>query len=231
MIRPTDIRMIVIDIDGTITDETDILSLEAIERIRMLEKRGFMTVLASGNALPVTKALSHYIGSSGPVIAESGCVVDILDELLIFGNPDSVNRALNAIKERYGARVSESWSNKYRHVDKVIAPTIPKENLIKIVSKYPDVIILDSKFAFHIHPKDVDKYTGVKAISEVLNIPLDEVAAIGDSELEVRLLKNVGFGVAVDNSPEELKKVADYVTKGSYWRGFIEFADMLLGVR
>ncbi|HEW93267.1 phosphoglycolate phosphatase [Candidatus Geothermarchaeota archaeon] len=227
----SDIRVVVIDVDGTITDETDLLSIEAIERIRLLERSGFMTILASGNALPVTKALAHYIGSSGPVIAESGCVVDILDDIITFGNPDSVLDALNEIKRLFGNRVRESWSNRYRHVDKVISPTIPKDKLIEIVSKYPDISILDSKFAFHIHPKDVDKFLGVKAISETLNISLDEIAAVGDSELEIRLLKNVGFGAALDNSPDKLKEVADYVTKEKYWRGFIEFTDLLLESR
>jgi len=222
------IKVVIIDVDGTITDELDVLSVEAIERIRLLERNGFMTILASGNALPVTKALSHYIGSSGPIIAESGCIIDILDEIRTFGDPISVKRALNDIKRRFNGRVRESWSNRYRHVDKAIAPTIPKERLEKILSNYPDLTILDSKFAYHIHPKDVDKYVAAKAISDILNIPLEYFAAIGDSELEIRLLKNVGFGGAVANSPPKLKENADYVCKKDYWRGFIEFTDILL---
>jgi len=222
------IKVIVIDIDGTITDEIDRLSIKAIERIRLLEKNGFMTILASGNALPVTKALARYIGSSGPVIAESGCVVDILDEIMTFGDPHPINNVLKEIKMRYGDRIRESWSNRYRHVDKAIKPTIPKDNLLRIISKYPNVTILDSKFAYHIHPKDIDKFIAVENISRILNIPLEHIAAVGDSELEERLLKNVGFGCALANSPESLKKVADCVTKESYWRGFIEFTDILL---
>lgn len=230
-INLSEIRVIIIDIDGTITDEIDRLSIEAIERIRLLEKNGFMTILASGNALPVTKAIAHYIGSSGPVIAESGCVIDILDEIQVFGDPALTDRALREIKKRFGYRVRESWSNRYRHVDRAIAPTIPRERLEAIISKFSGLKILDSKFAYHIHPADIDKYVAAKAISDVLNIPLEFFAATGDSELEIRLLQNVGFGGAVANSPKELKEAADYVCKESYWRGFIEFTDILLKER
>ena len=223
-----EIQVLIIDIDDTITDELNRISIEAIEYIRKLEMNGVMTILASGNALPVTKGLAHYIGSSGPTIGEAGCAFEYMNELYILGDPERTRLALDRLKRRFGPRLKESWSNIYRHVDKAIKPTIPKDKIISVIEDMEDITILDSKFAYHIHPKDIDKYSAVEVISHLINLPTEYFAAIGDSELDTRLIKEVGYGVAVDNSPEELKRVADYVTQKPRYEGFIEFAEILL---
>ena len=45
-----------------------------------------------------------------------------------------------------------------------------------------------------------------------LEIPLTEVIAIGDGVNDVSLLSTAGLAVAMDNAPDEVKAVADYVT-------------------
>ncbi|HIQ12902.1 MAG TPA: phosphoglycolate phosphatase [Thermoprotei archaeon] len=228
MVELSEIQVLVIDIDDTITDELNRVSIEAIEYIRRLEMNGIMTILASGNALPITKGLAHYIGSSGPTIGEAGCAFEYMNEIYILGDPKRTNEAMDRLKRRFGPRLKEPWSNIYRHVDKAIKPTIPKDKIISVLDDMEDIAVLDSKFAYHIHPKDIDKYSALEVISHLINLPPEYFAAIGDSELDIRLIEKVGYGVAVANSPDELKKAADYITeKERYW-GFIEFADMLL---
>lgn len=224
----SEIQVLVVDIDGTITDEKGFLDVRAVDKIRELERTGVMVSLASGNALPVTKALSTYIGATGPVIAESGCVVEILGNIRVYGDPEHPREALSKLKRLYGSRIRESWSNPYRHVDIAIKPTLPKDYVEKIVDEYEDLMVIDSKFAYHIHPKDIDKGFALLVVSELLNLPTEYIAAIGDSELDIPLLEKAGYGVAVDNSPKELKEIADYVTKGRYADGFIEFAELLI---
>jgi len=224
-----EIQVIVIDIDGTITDELGRISLEAVQKIRELEMRGYMTLLASGNALPVVKGLAHYLGSTGPAIGEAGCVFEYMGDIYVLGDPDRTMEALNRLRTRFGPRLKESWSNIYRHVDKAIKPTIPREKLEAVIGDMEDIVILDSKFAYHIHPRDVDKLNALEAISHLINLPLEYFAAIGDSELDIRMLREVGFGVAVANADEEVKEAADHVTREPLYRGFLEFVDMLLG--
>ena len=226
----SEIDILVVDIDGTITDDKGLLDPNAILKIRELERNGVMVSLASGNALPITKGLALYIGASGPTIAESGCVLEILGEIYIFGDPEETKKALTTILKRYYGRVRESWSNTYRHVDIAIRPTIPREDIEKLVDK-EKIIILDSKFAYHIHPKGIDKGTALEKLAELTNTPLEYIASIGDSELDIPMLKKSGFGVALENSPPELKEIADYVTKKSFSEGFIEFADILINAK
>ena len=219
---------IIIDIDGTITDAKGFIDTNAIEMIRILEKTGIMVCFASGNALPVSKALATYIGVSGPVIAETGCVVDVLNEIRVYGDPKSPREVLEKLKKLYGRRIKESWSNPYRHVDIAIRPTIPKEYIEDIVKSYKDLMVLDSKFAYHIHPRNIDKGFALEIACDIINLPLEYIAAIGDSELDLPMLEKAGYAVSVRNAPRELKDISDYVTSKSYAEGFIEFARLLV---
>ena len=52
-------------------------------------------------------------------------------------------------------------------------------------------------------------------LGEHLNISLNEMVAIGDSMEDLEIIENVGLGVAMGNSPVELKqaKRLDYTFK------------------
>jgi hypothetical protein len=227
-IELSDIQVLIVDVDGTITDNKGYLDIRAVEKIRELERTGIMVSLASGNALPVTKALSTYIGASGPIIAETGCVVEMLEDIKIFGDPKRTREALKILKAYYGDRIKESWSNRYRHVDIAIRQTLPKEYITRLLVEFEDLVVLDSKFAYHIHPRGIDKGYALEIISDLINLPQEYFASIGDSELDIPLLEKTGYSVAVRNSPEKLIEIADYTTEGSYADGFIEFADILI---
>ena len=51
--------VVVIDIDGTITDGKKRLSTEAVAAVRRLEDAGIPVVLATGNVRPITLSLIH----------------------------------------------------------------------------------------------------------------------------------------------------------------------------
>ncbi len=224
----SEIMAIIVDIDGTITDAKGFIDVKAIEVLRRIERTGVMVCFASGNALPVSKALASYIGITGPVIAETGCVVDVLNGVRIYGDPKLPREALAKLKKLYGTRVKESWSNPYRHVDIAIRPTIPKDYVVKVVEKYEELTVLDSKFAYHIHPKNIDKGFALEIACDIINLPLEYVAAVGDSELDKPMIEKAGYAVSVQNSPDDLKKISDYVTQKKYADGFIEFANKLI---
>ena len=59
---------------------------------------------------------------------------------------------------------------------------------------------------------DVSKGEAMEALASFLGIPLAEVIAIGDGSNDISLLSKAGLAIAMDNAPDELKAVADYVT-------------------
>lgn len=58
----------------------------------------------------------------------------------------------------------------------------------------------------------ISKGTALKVLADHLEIDLDEVAAIGDGANDISLLSTAGLAIAMSNSPEELKQVADHIT-------------------
>ncbi len=58
----------------------------------------------------------------------------------------------------------------------------------------------------------VSKKKALEALALYLGIALTEVMAIGDGANDISLLSSVGLAIAMDNAPDEVKAVADYVT-------------------
>ena len=63
-----------------------------------------------------------------------------------------------------------------------------------------------------------------------MNINVKEIAAIGDHENDIDMLKVSGFGIAVGNADKKTKQVADLVTKGNYGQGVLEAVNEILKI-
>lgn len=61
------------------------------------------------------------------------------------------------------------------------------------------------------HP-EIHKGRALAFLSEYLNIPTDEMIAVGDQANDISMLQTAGLGVAVANAAAEVKAVADLVT-------------------
>lgn len=57
------------------------------------------------------------------------------------------------------------------------------------------------------------KHSGVQYFMELLNIKREEIAAFGDADNDVEMLRFAGCGIAMENGSEKCKKAADYVTR------------------
>lgn len=102
---------------------------------------------------------------------------------------------------------------------------------IKKYNQYKDDVI-DKEYEYlDITPKDINKDTALKILSNHLNVDNNEIMAIGDNLNDLDMVKNSGLGVAVANAYDELKEVAKYTTDNTVEAGgfaeavykFIEF--------
>lgn len=65
---------------------------------------------------------------------------------------------------------------------------------------------------FEIVPKGCSKASGMEYMSELLEIPKKKMVAIGDSTNDLPMFAGAGIRIAMGNSVQELKEIADYVT-------------------
>lgn len=58
-----------------------------------------------------------------------------------------------------------------------------------------------------------DKGDGLMHLAEHLGIPMSQVMACGDAGNDTKMIEAAGIGVVMENGMEELKKIADFITK------------------
>ena len=222
------IKVLATNVDGTLTNMKHKISVKAIEAIRKLEKKGIPVILASGNALCVLKTLKNYIGCSGALIAEGGGVVEYKDTVKILGKGEEARKALTKLKEKFGDKVEESWTNPYRWVDVALKRTVDKNLILKVIQNFPHLKLLDSGFAYHILDKNVDKGKGLKVAVRLMGFKIKETAVVGDSETDIEMFKVAGLKIALANAPKQLKILANHTTKKSNGEGFTEAVKLIL---
>ena len=95
------------------------------------------------------------------------------------------------------------------------------EVLDKAIEKLPKEIYEDytvlrsTPYFLEFLSKKSNKGEGVKALADFLNIKQEEVICIGDAGNDLHMIKYAGLGVAMGNAFEEVKEIADYITKNN----------------
>jgi phosphoglycolate phosphatase len=65
------IKFMVLDVDGTITDQNRIISPEAIKSVRLAIENGLQISLVSGNVIPVMYGLKTFLGINAPYLGKT----------------------------------------------------------------------------------------------------------------------------------------------------------------
>ncbi|MEM1689907.1 MAG: phosphoglycolate phosphatase [Candidatus Hadarchaeales archaeon] len=220
-------RLLVLDIDGTITDRQRKLNLRAAEAMRKAEERGLKICLASGNVLPFVDAVATMIGISGPLIAEDGGVLLINKKMRLLGGREEVDRALEVLKRELG--VVETRSSPFRLAGGAIERTVSVEDVRKTLILHGfNLAVVDSGFAIHIKEPHVNKGNALRAVAESLGIPLEEIVAVADGPNDIELLKTAGKSFAVADSPDDVKRICTGVTNSPDGDGVIEVIEAIL---
>lgn len=59
---------------------------------------------------------------------------------------------------------------------------------------------------------DVNKGVGLQKMAQLLDIPVAQTMAVGDTENDLAIIRAAGFGVAMGNATAAVKSAADYIT-------------------
>lgn len=215
----------VVDLDGTLTlsRNTYELSAEALLALRRARDAGLRVVLATANGLDFALAVARYLGVRD-VVAENGCLVhlDGVTYELCSGDMSSVDAKVLAT----GA-VAPSPQNRCRKYDLAYVPLV--EGAVEVLRSAvgPGYVVESSGYAIHVRPAGVDKGVAVRWLCERLGVPCFRVAAVGDSDVDVGMLKTA-WGIAVGNATEGAKRAARAVVEGPSGLGFREAVDLIL---
>lgn len=260
-----DIKLVAIDLDGTLLNSKKLLSDENKAAIQEAKEAGVKVVLCTGRPLRSMKHLLEEAGLQDEediVITYNGGLIqkaktgEIINEMT-FNREESLDiyqmgRKLNlpvnfidldyVYEPAYPAGAESIYMNASREIPKEnalefievdidnlpnpfkinkIVMSRPTEELDAIIPTIPANyhemynIYKSQSFILEILPDKVDKGYSMRIIGDMLGLEPEQIMGIGDQENDLSLVKNAGFGVAMENAIDEVKAVADYITKSN----------------
>ena len=215
------IEAIASDYDRTLTNESLVLSENAVISLKSARKDGITVFLVSGRKLPFLESVNKDRDFVDMIVAENGAVVyDPRDgtKILLGEGLDELKAAFSDVD--FPVDVEEVIVATTADHLKEVREIIERNNLsVDIELNRDDVMIM---------PAGVNKCTGVLKAAEICGIDRQHLAGIGDAENDLKLFAAAGTRVAVANAVQRLKDEADIVCSAPYGDGVSEFVRNVL---
>lgn len=114
--------------------------------------------------------------------------------------------------------LAERWQQERFGPNKLLVGAEPSviQEIYMVLVKCQDVdIACSAEYYLEIFPRGMNKGKALRLICEKEKIEISDTAAFGDQELDIPMLETAGTAVAMGNAIDELKQMADYVTKSN----------------
>lgn len=241
------IKLIISDLEGCITPnkgipfDFDALCEMAKYNQKALEDNKPPLTICSGRPQPYVEAIIRIIQGSMPAICENGAVIYIptTDKTLIHPAIGfKVMKAMEKVKRILTKEIQNKTLEAQIEPGKTVCislnpigcsneglPNKVKE-LYHIVSlklaNIENLNITHSASAVDITPNGIDKFMGLKFLSEITNILSEEMIGIGDSVGDISFLKEVAIPCCPNNSSPEVKNIASYISPYNNGKGVLD---------
>lgn len=230
------IKVFAVDIDGTLTENGGgVVSLPALAKLRYLDRLGYSVVYVTGRSSVEAFVLAVFGGTTRIAVGENGGAITVApQEHKLLASREKCIRGYEVLKKSLdGVQEKPVFP---RMTEVVMLRTFDLAEGQKILDEHGLQLYLnDSKYAFHINEKGVDKALGLREALKMLKAEPDEAVAIGDSETDVAMFGMCGHSVALGHADDSVKQKASHVVSGREGMGLIEAIDHValnyLGVR
>jgi Cof subfamily protein (haloacid dehalogenase superfamily) len=165
------------------------------------------------------------------------CAVDMLDargvEVWVFSGQDWLLRHPDApyvgLEERtvaFGPTIVDDFGPALAGAAKIVAVSTDFESLAQcehelraVLGEQASVVRSQPYYLDVTHPL-ANKGDALSNLAKLLQVPLAEVAAIGDGHNDVAMFARSGLSIAMGNASAEVQRAADFVTSGNSEDGF-----------
>ncbi len=214
------IKLVLLDVDGTLTDPGRLISTRAVEAIRKAQKDGIIVSLASGNVVPVMYGLKTFVGIKAPVFAENGGAMFQNDEISTFFSMDMPKKFFDRLESE--GKVEGILSNRWRLTSMayVLAGASPEE--ITADAQKVGLVTVDSGYSWHLLNKGQDKGFALEKLKDTYSLDYDEILVMGDAYNDAPMFKKNVVKVVPSNAEDSLKSIADHILKENDGDGVAE---------
>ena len=248
------IKAVILDLDGTLLNDSKKISNDTINFLKNI-KDDIKIIPASARQFctikPYLEQLDLLSDNNYTICFNGSLIVNNIEQKIFDSYIDSntiieidnfiLNNNIDWIYSLYDRKVLRSEiSNikefvKENKIYKIVGLSTTKE-INKIRNNLPKCILDNFEVTsselnrIELVNKGMTKVNAIKILLNNLNIDKSNVVAIGDGENDIDMLKYVGCGIAMLNSPENVKSNADMVTKYSNNENGVYFAikDLLI---
>jgi len=278
------IRLVAIDLDGTLLRRDGTPSFRSRRIVRELSRKDVRVVIATGRPSTAAIRISRWLGASSPAISCNGAhivagevgkydqeirfapikpeILPALIEILRrFGVYFHIHfRGCYGIERQYLRRSPKKVPSLRRiwfsllgataaspvmiledGVSGTYAGKVPKvcvdgrrEEILEVKSALSSTFrgeiqtVMTGPTFMEILDARVNKGEALGLVGEILGVSPDEMAALGDGDNDVEMLKVAGVGVAMANASPSLSLVADRFTYSCDEDGVAEFLEEVL---
>ncbi|MFA5367235.1 MAG: HAD hydrolase family protein [Dehalococcoidia bacterium] len=235
-----DIRLIMTDVDGTITDLAGHIESIAEEAIRASLVRGITVGFVSGRTLPRLEAPARDIGVNGPIIGENGGIAKMRpgEALLNLGySREPALRDLECLKKAYPGAIEPTEDDVDRLVD--VGFKAPGVDTVELRKHIKESELLDSGYMLHLLQKGVSKGGTLKRILDRIGsgLSIGQVMVFGDSLTDITLFDMFPHSVFIRNNRlsdadrSAMEEAAEYASELEFGAGFAQVAEHILRLR
>ena len=91
----------------------------------------------------------------------------------------------------------------------------------------PEFDVARNVHGVELRPRGIDKGRGAQRLSELLDIPLQAIAGVGDSDPDLSFLNCVGLSAAPSNATPGVRKSVQYVANAAFGEGLLEIVTLV----
>lgn len=201
--------------------------LDGIATLRYLEFLGLKVIYVTGRASIEAYVLALFGGTTLVAVGENGgAIMTAPDEHILLANKQNCLRGYEILKKNIeGVQMKPVFS---RLTEVVLSRTFDVREGRKILEENNlNLSLSDSKYAFHINEKGIDKGVGLLEALKILNLDPQEAVAIGDSETDLPLFDLCGCSIALHHAEDIVKTRATHVVRGTEGSGLVDAIDLV----
>ncbi|UYZ24412.1 Cof-type HAD-IIB family hydrolase [Mesobacillus jeotgali] len=227
--KKPDIKLIALDMDGTLLDDRHEVTEENRRAIKEAERRGVRVVLSTGRSLKTARdyvlslELSSYLvtvnggeiwGPNGELVQRSKVDTEHIQWMFELSQKHKTGFWATSSENVWRNNMpkdlfSQEWIKFGFHIEEdEIRESVLKELQDKDVFEISNSSLKN----IEVNALGINKAVGLQKVCDLLGISMDNVMAVGDSLNDIAMITEAGLGVAMGNAQETVKEAADDVT-------------------
>jgi len=220
------IKVFAVDIDGTLTENGGgAVHLPALSKLRYLDNLGYPVIYVTGRSSIEAFVLAVFGGTTKLAVGENGGAITVApQEHILMARRERCMAGFELLRKSLDGVEEKPVFPRMTEV--VMLRTFDIKEGQKILDEHGMQLYLnDSKYAFHINEKGVDKALGLTEALKLLKADVEETVAIGDSETDIPMYGICGCSVALAHADNHVKEKAKHVVAGKEGTGLINAID------